>query len=67
MKVTIDLENLESLVKETTENNIETIIKEQVKKSVNKTIEELAKKEINNAVSSNFQDRKSTRLNSSHR
>ena len=55
MKVTIDLENLESLVKETTENNIETIIKEQVKKSVNKTIEELAKKEINNAVSSNFQ------------
>ena len=55
MKVTIDLENLESLVKETTENNIETVIKEQVKKSVNKKIEELAKKEISDAVSSNFQ------------
>lgn len=55
MKVTIDLENLESLVKETTENNIETVIKEQVKERVNKKIEELAKKEISDAVSSNFQ------------
>lgn len=55
MKVTIDLENLEALVKETTEKNIEAVIKEQVNNTVNKTIDKLAKDEINNAVSANFQ------------
>lgn len=51
MKVTIDLENLEALVKETTEKNIEAVIKEQVYNTVNKTIDKLAKDEIKNAVS----------------
>ena len=55
MKVTIDLENLEALVKETTEKNIEAVIKEQVNNAVNKAIDKLAKDEINNAVSANFQ------------
>lgn len=55
MKVTIDLENLETLIKETTEKNIEAVIKEQVNNTVNKTIDKLAKDEINNAVSANFQ------------
>lgn len=55
MKVTIDLENLEALVKETTEKNIEAVIKEQVANTVNKTIDKLVEKEIKNAVSANFQ------------
>lgn len=55
LKVTIDLENLESLVKENIEKNIEVVIKEQVKNIVNMTIEKLAKEEIKNAVSNNFQ------------
>lgn len=55
MKVTIDLENLESLVKETMENNIEAVIQEQVKSLVSDTIDKLAKEEISNAVSMNFQ------------
>ena len=55
MKVTIDLENLEALVKETTEKNIEAVIKEQVNNTVNKTVDKLAKDEISNAVSANFQ------------
>lgn len=55
MKVTIDLENLELLVKETTEKNIEAVIKEQVTNTVNKTIDKLVEKEIKNAVSANFQ------------
>lgn len=55
MKVTIDLENLELFVKETTEKNIEAVIKEQVSNTVNKTIDKLVEKEIKNAVSTNFQ------------
>lgn len=55
LKVTIDLENLESLVKESTEKNIEAVIKEQVANTVNKTIDKLVEKEIKNAVSANFQ------------
>lgn len=55
MKVTIDLENLEALVKDTTEKNIEAVIKEQVTNTVNKTIDKLVEKEIKNAVSANFQ------------
>ena len=55
LKVTIDLENLELLVKETTEKNIEAVIKEQVTNTVNKTIDKLVEKEIKNAVSANFQ------------
>lgn len=55
MKVTIDLENLESIVKGTIETNIETVVKEQVEKVVKKTIENLAKKTIDKAVSENFE------------
>lgn len=55
MKITIDLENLESIIETTIENNIESIIKEQVKNSVIQKIDGLAKKEISNAVSENFQ------------
>ena len=55
MKLTIDLENLESLVKETMENNIGAIIKEQVTDIVKETIEKLAKSVIDDTVSANFQ------------
>lgn len=55
MKVTIDLENLEQIVKTTTEKNIESIIEQQVVETVRKTIDELAKKEIADTVSENFQ------------
>lgn len=55
MKVTIDLENLESIVKGTIETNIETVVKEQVEAVVKKTIEKLAKDAINDAVSTNFE------------
>lgn len=36
MKVTIDLENLESLVQNTMETNIENIVKEQIEGTVKK-------------------------------
>lgn len=55
MKVSIDLENLESLVKGTIETNIETVVKEQVEAVIKKTIENLAKDTINDAVSANFE------------
>jgi len=55
MKVTIDLENLEGLVKGTIETNIETVVKEQVESVVKKTIEKLAKDTVNDVVSSNFE------------
>ena len=55
MKVTIDLENLEGLVKGTIETNIETVVKEQVEAVIKKTIDKLAKDTINDAVSSNFE------------
>lgn len=55
MKVTIDLENLESIVKGTIETNIETVVKEQVEAVIKKTIDEMAKDTIYDAVSSNFE------------
>lgn len=55
MKVTIDLENLESLCQETIEKNIESVVKEQVSAVVSKTIDRLAKEAINDAVSQNFE------------
>lgn len=55
MKVTIDLENLEGLIKKIIENNMEAVVKEQVENVVRKTINELAKKIISDAVSENFE------------
>lgn len=55
MKVTIDLENLESIVKGTIETNIETVVKEQVEAVIKKTIDKMAKDTIYDAVSSNFE------------
>lgn len=55
MKVTIDLENLESLVQNTMETNIENIVKEQIEGTVKKVADNLAKKIIEEKVSENFQ------------
>ena len=55
MKVTIDLENLESLVQNTMETNIENIGKEQIEGTVRKVADNLAKKIIEEKVSENFQ------------
>lgn len=55
MKVTIDLENLESLVQNTMETNIENIVKEQIEGTVRKVADNLAKKTIEEKVSENFQ------------
>lgn len=55
MKVTIDLENLESLVKGTIEKNIESVVKEQVESVIKKTVDKMAKDTINNVVSANFE------------
>lgn len=55
MKVTIDLENLESLVQNTMETNIENIVKEQIEGTVRKVADNLAKKIIEEKVSENFQ------------
>lgn len=55
MKVTIDLENLEGIVKGTIETNIETVVKEQVESVIKKTIEKVAKDSVDNAVSYNFE------------
>lgn len=55
MKVTIDLENLESLVQTTMENNIESIVKEQIEDTVKKVADDLATKVIEGKVSENFQ------------
>ena len=55
MKVTIDLENLESLVQNTMETNIENIVKEQIEGTVKKVADNLAKKTIEEKVSENFQ------------
>lgn len=55
MKVTIDLENLETLVQTTMEKNIETIVNEQISLTVNEVAERLAEKVIKEKVSENFQ------------
>lgn len=55
MKVTIDLENLESLVQNTMETNIENIVKEQIERTVREVSEDLSKKIIEEKVSENFQ------------
>lgn len=55
MKVTIDLENLESLVQNTMETNIENIVKEQIEGTVRKVADNLAKKTVEEKVSENFQ------------
>lgn len=55
MKVTIDLENLESLVQNTMETNIENIVKEQIEGTVRKVAADLAEKIIKEKVSENFQ------------
>ncbi len=55
MKVTIDLENLETLVQTTMENNIENIVKEQIEGTVRKVADNLAKKVVEEKVSENFQ------------
>ena len=55
MKVTIDLENLETLVQTTIEKNIETIVNEQISLTVNEVAERLGEKVIKDKVSENFQ------------
>ena len=55
MKVTIDMENLETLVQTTMEKNIENIVKEQIEGTVKKVADNLAKKTIEEKVSENFQ------------
>ena len=55
MKVTIDLENLETLVQTTMEKNIENIVKEQIEGTVRKVADDLSKKVIADEVSENFQ------------
>lgn len=55
MKVTIDLENLESLVQNTMDTNIENIVKEQIERTVREVADNLAKKTIKEKVSENFQ------------
>lgn len=55
MKVTIDLENLETLVQITMEKNIENIVKEQIEGTVRNVADNLAKKVIEEKVSENFQ------------
>lgn len=55
MKVTIDLENLETLVQTTMEKNIENIVKEQIEGTVRKVADNLAKKIVEEKVSENFQ------------
>ena len=55
MKVTIDLENLETLVQTTMEKNIETIVNKQISLTVNEVAERLAEKVIKEKVSENFQ------------
>ena len=55
MKVTIDLENLESLVQNTIETNIENIVKEQIGKTVKNVADDLAEEVIKEKVTDNFQ------------
>ena len=55
MKVTIDLENLETLVQTTMEKNIENVVNTQIEASVRKVAEDLAKGIIKDKVSENFQ------------
>lgn len=55
MKVTIDMENLETLVQTTMEKNIENIVKEQIEGTVRKVADDLSKKVIADEVSENFQ------------
>lgn len=55
MKVTIDLENLETLVQTTMEKNIENIVKEQIAITVRSVADNLAKKVVEEKVSENFQ------------
>lgn len=55
MKVTIDMENLETLVQTTMEKNIESIVKEQIEGTVRKVADNLAKKVIEEKVYENFQ------------
>lgn len=55
MKVTIDMENLETLVQTTMEKNIENIVKEQIEGTVRKVADDLSKKVIEEKVSENFQ------------
>jgi len=55
MRVTIDLENLESIVKGTIETNLEAVVREQVESVVKKTIDQMAKDVINDTVSANFE------------
>lgn len=55
MKVTIDMENLETLVQTTMEKNIENIVKEQIEGTVRKVADNLSKKVIADEVSENFQ------------
>lgn len=55
MKVTIDMENLETLVQATMEKNIENIVKKQIEGTVRKVADNLAKKVIEEKVSENFQ------------
>ena len=55
MKVTIDMENLETLVQTTMEKNIENIVKEQIEGTVRKVADNLAKKVIEEKVYENFQ------------
>ena len=55
MKVTIDMENLETLVQTTMEKNIENIVKEQIEGTVRRVADDLSKKVIADEVSENFQ------------
>ena len=55
MKVTIDMENLETLVQTTMEKNIDNIVKEQIEGTVRKVADDLSKKVIADEVSENFQ------------
>lgn len=55
MKVTIDLENLETLVYTAINKNIEEIIKIEIDTMIRKTIEKDSKKKIEDIVNTNFE------------
>ena len=55
MKVTLELDNLETLVQKTLDKNLENVVKEQIIDIVKKTADDLVKDTINTQVSENFQ------------
>lgn len=56
MKVNIDMENLENLIKTTMEENIEKVVKNEINKVVSKTIESKSKAAIEEIVSMKMVD-----------